>query len=114
MHAGFYNVFTSIEKDLKKFFRGYYPRRVHCVGHSLGGGIATLVAEWLAYHHISQPMLYTFGSPRVGFESFAKSLTLNIGDKNIYRAYHRTDVVSMIPLWPFVHVPQPGIECFID
>jgi len=59
-------------------------------------------------------MLYTFGSPRVGFEDFARSLTHNIGQKNIYRAYHRTDVVSMIPMWPFVHVPQPGIECFID
>jgi len=114
VHAGFHNVFRSFENDLRKFFKGYNPRRVHCVGHSLGGGIATLIAEWIQHHSISQPMLYTFGCPRVGFEGFANSLTSQIGANNIYRAYHRTDVVSMIPLWPFLHVPQPGVECFIE
>jgi len=114
VHSGFHNVFKSFEKDLEKFFRGYHPRRVHCVGHSLGGGIATLIAEWIGHNSASEPMLYTFGCPRVGFEGFANSLTNRVGAKNIYRAYHRTDVVSMIPLWPFLHVPQPGIECFIE
>jgi len=114
VHAGFNKVFRSFEKDLIKFFRGYMPYRVHCVGHSLGGALATIVAEWIARNKASQPILYTFGSPRVGLEGFGKSLTTQIGANNIYRAYHRTDVVSMVPLWPFMHVPQPGIECFLE
>lgn len=58
--------------------------------------------------------MYTFGSPRVGGGNFTQRLTSRIGAGNIYRVYHKTDIVSMIPLWPFTHVPQPGNDCFID
>ncbi len=114
VHAGFFNVFQSFEDDLTEFFRGYHPKRVHCVGHSLGGALATMVAEWVSHNEVSQPTLYTFGSPRVGFEGFASSLTRQLGEENIFRTYHRTDVVSMVPIWPFLHVPLPGVECFIN
>jgi len=114
VHAGFNNVFTSFEKELRKFFRSYSPCRVHCVGHSLGGALATIVAEWIARNKTAQPILYTFGSPRVGLEGFVNSLTNQMGSANIYRAYHRTDVVSMVPLWPFLHAPQPGVECYLE
>lgn len=114
VHAGFNKVFNSFKKDIERYFEQNNARRVHCVGHSLGGGLATLAADWLSHNKIAQPVLYTFGSPRVGGSNFTQRLTSRIGAGNIYRVYHKTDIVSMIPLWPFTHVPQPGNDCFID
>ena len=114
VHQGFNKVFKSFEADISRFFHGFNPTRVHCVGHSLGGALATMAADWIRHRNIAQTNLYTFGSPRVGGLQFAQSVTQQVKPENIFRAYHKTDVVSMIPLWPFTHVPQPGTECFID
>jgi hypothetical protein len=114
VHAGFNKVFESFKKDILRFCDKHNPTAVHCVGHSLGGGLATMAADFLRYEKIAQPVLYTFGSPRVGGEQFAQRLTENIGEANIFRVYHKSDIVSMVPLWPFMHVPQPGTECFIE
>jgi len=82
---------------------------VHCVGHSLGSALATLAADTIALNARPKTVkLYTFGSPRVGFEGFSRRLTDNIGDENIYRVHHSTDIVSHVPEWPFIHVPVPG------
>jgi hypothetical protein len=114
VHAGFNRTFDSFKGDLATYFRGRNPTRIHCVGHSLGGALATLTAEWVRAQGISQTSLYTFGSPRVGSNGFATGLTRQAHQDNIYRVHHRTDLVSMVPMWPFTHVPQPGIDCFID
>jgi hypothetical protein len=114
VHAGFNKVFESFKKDILRFCDKHNPTTVHCVGHSLGGGLATMAADFLRHENIAQPVLYTFGSPRVGGEQFAQRLTENIGEANIFRVYHKSDIVSMVPLWPFMHVPQPGTECFIE
>lgn len=114
VHSGFNKVFLTFKRDLEDFFTQYSPRRVHCVGHSLGGAIATLAAEWVAAQGIGEPVLYTFGCPRVGSADFARYITTNLKDDNIYRVYHKTDPVSMVPIWPFAHAPLPGTECFID
>ena len=114
VHAGFNKVFESFKKDILRFFDKHHPTTVHCVGHSLGGGLASMAADFLQYEKLAKPVLYTFGSPRVGGEDFARRLTKNIGEANIFRVHHKSDVVSMVPLWPFIHVPQPGTECFID
>lgn len=113
VHAGFNKVFNSFKRDLERYFEKNNPKSVHCVGHSLGGGLATLAADWLAFNNIAEPVVYTFGSPRVGGMNFAKRLTGRIGAGNIYRVNHKTDIVSMIPIWPFTHVPQPGSDYFI-
>lgn len=114
VHSGFNKVFLTFKRDLEDFFSQVSPRRVHCVGHSLGGAIATLAAEWVAAERIGEPVLYTFGCPRVGSANFARYITTNIKDKNIFRVYHKTDPVSMVPIWPFAHAPLPGTECFIE
>lgn len=68
----------------------------------------------IAEKNLGQPVLYTFGSPRVGLTNFAERFTTRIEAGNIHRVYHSNDPVSMAPLWPFVHVPRPGTECYID
>jgi triacylglycerol lipase len=108
VHAGFHDVFRTFLNDLKKYFRVNNPSHVHCVGHSLGGALATLTADYLSESKISGVSLYTFGCPRVGDYLFSKNLTRKLGAQNIHRVCHDADPVSMIPPFPFVHVPDTG------
>jgi len=108
VHSGFNKVFRSFQTEISTFFRNNRPARVHLVGHSLGGAVATLVAEWVKQNTAAEPILYTFGSPRVGSRSYAQGFTSTIKPENIYRVYHKNDPVPMVPIWPFVHVPIPG------
>ncbi len=82
---------------------------VHCVGHSLGGALATLCASWLKAGK-KTTYLYTYGSPRVGLHSFVNDITTRMGSNNIYRVYHKTDPVPVIPAWPYIHVPESGTD----
>ena len=84
---------------------------MHFCGHSLGGALATLAADWAAIKRSCNVKLYTFGAPRVGFKPFSERLTSGLGAENIYRVHRSTDVVPMVPIWPFVHAPQPGNTC---
>lgn len=108
VHQGFYYAFDSLVFDLKKFLGGLSGVSViHCVGHSLGGAIATLAADYIkANGNVSNVKLYTFGSPRVGLESFAQKCTSRLVENNIYRVCHSTDPVPTLPTWPFYHVPN--------
>src|SRR5699024_9322989 len=66
VHAGFNEVWKSFAADVSAFLRGRNPSVVHCVGHSLGGALATLTADACSSAGIGELRLYTFGSPRVG------------------------------------------------
>ncbi len=108
VHQGFYYAFDSILTELRQFISSLKGVSVvHCVGHSLGGAVATLAADWIkANSAISSVRLYTFGSPRVGLENFAAKCASRLVAMNIHRLYHRTDPVPMVPTWPFFHVPM--------
>lgn len=109
VHMGFQQVFSEIlDNGLRDFFaRAKNPVKVHCVGHSLGGALATMIAEWVKTNRkAGEVALYTFGCPRVGMESYRKYAEDKIGKKNIYRVFHQQDPVPMVPLWPFVHLSQ--------
>lgn len=116
VHSGFYKCFLSMREELASKLSGTQRyRNVHCVGHSLGGALATLVASWVSTKNVTSNInLYTFGSPRVGYESFSSKFTQTIKRPNIYRVSHNTDVVAMVPSWPFSHVPNPGIGYCIE
>lgn len=99
VHAGFVNLFNTIRPQLVKLFsNAKAPKLVHCVGHSLGGAIASLAADWIKARYKYRVHLYTFGAPKVGLKSYS----LRRVDKS-YRCTHGADPVPMIPLWPFVH-----------
>jgi pimeloyl-ACP methyl ester carboxylesterase len=81
---------------------------VHCVGHSLGGAVATLVAAQYAGSG-KAVRLYTFGSPRVGAFTTYATLQDRIGKANIYRVAHDLDPISLVGPFPFIHVnPLPA------
>ena len=107
VHDGFNKAFKSMEPKLRGFVDSLAPGTVtvHCIGHSLGGALATICAEWLKKSGNKKPYLYTYGSPRVGLQGFSSTCSNKIGAKSIFRAYHKTDIVPCIPFWPFMHLP---------
>ena len=114
VHAGFNKCYQSFAGDIRRFIRMSNPTHIHCIGHSLGGALATLAADWISSNKIAPSTLYTFGSPRVGGKPFAERFTQQIRDNRIFRVQHKTDIIPTIPLWPFTHAPVPGTECYIN
>lgn len=109
VHKGFKRTFDSIQTSLKKdasLIAG--ADVVHCVGHSLGGGVATLIAADIATSR-KNVKLYTFGSPRVGCLNTYSSIEKAIGADNIYRVSHDLDPITLIAPYPYIHVqPRPN------
>lgn len=101
VHAGFQHVYESIVDRVVGYLRGRNPSTIHCVGHSLGGAVANLVAARLS--GIAEIKLYTFGAPRTGLNPFAGNLTEALQAGNIHRAYNPSDPVPMVPIFPFQH-----------
>ncbi len=103
VHRGFNRLANSILPQLRAALRGRNPSAIHFVGHSLGGATAVLLAD--ALHGVASANLYTFGAPRAGTQVHSEFLTSAIGAGNIFRVYHDTDPVPMVPIYPFTHVP---------
>lgn len=114
VHSGFNNTFQSMLPKIKEHLVGMPPLRIHCVGHSLGGALATLLADWIVNCSHHKAILYTFGCPRVGLDAFARKVSLNPKIEKIFRVTHKGDVVTMVPLWPFTHAPINGDEYRVD
>lgn len=109
VHNGFKKTFDSIlpsiERDLGVITSSDV---VHCVGHSLGGAVATLIAAHFAAQK-RNVKLYTFGSPRVGLLNTHQAFESRIGVNNIYRVAHDLDPITLIAPYPYVHVlPKPS------
>ena len=99
----FYDIFVEIKNDLignllslEEFKDSNYQTLF--IGHSLGGALATIASFYCINQNIikSEPILITFGQPRVGNDLFAKYLTKNL--KQIYRFARPKDIVTLIPL----------------
>ena len=112
VHAGFNETWKSYAPVVRAFLRGRNPTRIHCVGHSLGGALAMLNADFITAERIAEVRLYTFGAPRTGDGLFANQLTRRVGKDNIYRVSNPVDPVPMIPLFPFWHLPfgEEGLQ----
>jgi len=113
VHKGFKRTFDSIAPGLASDKRLQAADVVHCVGHSLGGAVATLVAAQFAGQG-KKVKLYTFGSPRVGALAVHSAMEREIGAGNIYRVAHDLDPITLIGPFPYVHVnPAPGSPNFM-
>lgn len=106
VHMGFNTTYQSFAPEIQAYFRSHRPKTIHCVGHSLGGALATLAADYLSANTGAKVELYTFGSPRTGGPAFARGVSQRLSSANIHRVYHPADPVPMVPLWPFAHVPK--------
>ncbi len=61
VHAGFNTTWKGFVEDLRAFFRHNNPSRIHCVGHSLGGALATLNADFCTDQRIAEVVLTPSG-----------------------------------------------------
>ena len=104
VHTGFWRGAQSVLPQIMEQLRGRNPSALHVVGHSLGGAMSTLIADSLSGLGC-RVRLYTFGAPRCGLEAHTEYLTHRLGEQNIYRCYHDTDPVPMVPIFPYFHVP---------
>lgn len=85
VHKGFKRTFDSVAASLQRDKALLDNAHiVHCVGHSLGGAVATLVAAHYAAKG-KAVRLYTFGSPRVGAFGTHEAIEHKIRKKHIYR-----------------------------
>jgi hypothetical protein len=107
VHAGFWRAAQSVLPQIREQLRGRKVSALHVVGHSLGGAMAGLIADSLSGIGCTT-RLYTFGAPRCGLEQHARYLTHRLGADNIYRVYHDTDLVPMVPVFPYSHMPYGG------
>lgn len=114
VHGGFMRTFNSFEPTIAAYFRNNRsnPSTVHIVGHSLGGALATLTADYLKLRGLNV-QLYTFGSPRVGTSEFSVYLTDKLKEENIFRVSNQSDPVTMVPIFPFLHVPHNSAQYLI-
>ena len=114
VHIGFNTAFKSMLPQIKKFLESAdIGATVHCIGHSLGGAVATIAANWIANNKTQTVKLYTYGAPKSGLMMFANSATRKIRKENIFRVYHATDPVPMVPLFPYMHAPLPGFGHYV-
>jgi triacylglycerol lipase len=116
VHDGFNQAFKSMKPQLIQFISTLSKHNIttiHCIGHSLGGALATLCGEWIKFSQNIKPYIYTYGSPRVGLQGFSHMCTSSIGSDRIFRVYHKTDVVPYTPIWPYIHTPDSGTEYYL-
>lgn len=106
-HKGFYNSFKLIKAFYERYLDNFFIKEAHkivVVGHSLGGAIATLVAEWVRRKYGDNVILYTYGSPRVGTESFVKGAEA----LTHYRMVSHYDPIPTVP-WPSMSTHWPTL-----
>ena len=117
VHEGFRELINQtwpvIEEYVRKILADGVPRTLWITGHSLGAGLATLAAERarrIANFAVSG--VYTWGSPRVGDETFKqKYAEAGLADRT-FRFVNNTDIVPKIPPGnAYTHV---GLLKFID
>ena len=114
VHVGFNYTFNSMLAQITEFFdKNPISGTVHCIGHSLGGAVASLAADWIKKKRGNSVKLYTFGAPRVGTALFSKSTTQSINIENMHRVYHATDPVPMVALYPFMQAPYNAHSHYI-
>lgn len=93
IHSGFNDVFVAVYKDVLKVLSSYpLINNVYTTGHSLGGSLAVIFG--LLNPTVSA--IYTFGQPRTGDVSFAKSVNDRLGSKYI-RIVNDKDIVPHLP-----------------
>ncbi len=114
VHLGMAVAANSVYSEIRQsVLRDGADRRVLITGHSLGGGLATLVADRLAKDGIEVHSLSSFANPAVGDTEFAESFREHTFNK--CRTINDRDPVPFCPwlsqiLFPF----DPFILNMID
>ncbi|WP_312962292.1 lipase family protein [Stutzerimonas nitrititolerans] len=95
-HRGFHGGFLAVRPFVERYLEVFYTAEhtIIVCGHSLGGAIALLLAEWIRRKWSDEVQLYTYGAPRAGDRAFvqaAQSLTH-------HRIVNHDDPIPALPL----------------
>lgn len=120
VHKGFYEALRAVwehpheGRDIlpgRLLQRG--ERTVWITGHSLGGALAELCAAQAFFvTHVPVQGVYTFGQPRVGDETFARTVHDAIGLR-VFRFVNDKDIVPRVPFFGLGY-RHYGCEVFFD
>ncbi|MCL1124962.1 lipase family protein [Shewanella surugensis] len=93
VHSGFNEAYGKVAPMLQEVLNrlDFKHKPLLITGHSLGGALATIAAKRLR-HQGGIAACYTFGSPRVGDETWVMSIKTPI-----YRLVNAADCVTMMP-----------------
>ena len=96
-HGGFTALYQSCRNAIQAALLGLPTRRpLFITGHSLGGALATVAALDAAISSpFAKPIVYTFGSPRVGDPAFADAFDARVADS--WRVINAFDIVPLLP-----------------
>lgn len=105
VHEGFQDALFPVIMDLtEEVVKQSGPLLI--TGHSLGGALATILTAMYLERNRRVASLYTFGSPRVGNESFRRQFNER-SQHRAYRVVNGNDLVPHVPPEPlFSHVGQ--------
>jgi predicted lipase len=89
---------------IRSLVSGRTMNTLRITAHSLGAALATMLAIDVAANAVfATPMVYTFGSPKVGDKQFAGTYDTLVPTS--WRIANRNDVVPLLPLFSgYVHV----------
>jgi len=104
VHLGYHAAYHAVAKTIKKAMRSLEVAKVYCAGFSMGGPLAQQCAmDMRAYGYISA--CYTFGSPKTGDKTFAKS---HSQIDETWRIRLQNDVVPALPPFKiYKHAGKP-------
>jgi hypothetical protein len=105
LHRGFQNDTKVIHANIKPHLKRDYSMRI--TGHSLGGAIAIILADYLVKDGYKVERVVTFGQPKVT-DLEGKSITRS----GITRVAHDQDVVPMLPPSGFPFARKSGYQHF--
>ncbi|HEU0217020.1 MAG TPA: lipase family protein [Stellaceae bacterium] len=113
--AGFTMALRAVEQDILSALPTGRP--VMVTGHSLGGALAVLFAQWLETMGRHATAVYTYGAPRPGRRDFSEPYNASDLGARTFRCVHGDDIVPTVaPSEPlgfrhvgrFVHAPTGG------
>ena len=112
VHRGFKtevdDLWPMVSKDINRTIN--LKKDLWFCGHSLGAAMATIMASRCLHEEsLSDPIeLYTFGSPRVGWKGYCKSLGITH-----HRWKNNNDIVTTVPL-KIMGYKHHGAEHYIN
>lgn len=97
VHRGFLRAITSVRVKVALALLGR-NKPVVVTGHSLGGALAMLFADWMTREGRHIDAVYTFGQPRVGNGKFAAAYDGRLREAT-FRFINAQDAVPRLPGW---------------
>ncbi|MDR2399752.1 MAG: hypothetical protein LBD61_04930 [Endomicrobium sp.] len=100
VHAGIYNIFRDIENQIHDLIENFMTKgtvkRILITGHSLGGGIASIVAPYVKQSSNLPVDLITFEAPKVFSKDSADTVKKSLGSNSIIIIADEKDIVTKV------------------